>query len=299
MKTFLLFNRSRHPGRFLFFVLIIWPSFFVAAQPEVIPLYQGVAPGSENWDWNEGETSNTPIGFKIAYNVTRPALFLYRAEKPNGTSMILVPGGGLYVVNMEHEGHNLAMQLVRKGFTVFVLKYRTGRTTSEDPWNEMLANMRDTALNRKKLEKVHPLMYDDAFAAIRLVRNRATEYKIDPARVGVVGFSGGGGLTLRLCTSNAVDARPDFAGLIYSVYRPAAGDTLPSTIPPVFIACANDDILAPPINSLNLYEAWLSAKRPAELHIYKNGGHGLRVGNAAKSWIRRFEEWLDELVLPN
>jgi acetyl esterase/lipase len=297
MKAFSLFNRGRHSMRFLFFALMMLPAFFLAAQPEVIPLYPGVSPGSESWDWEEGETSSTPIKFTIAYNVSKPSLFLYRPEKPNGISIILVPGGGFYVVNMEHEGHNLAMQLVKKGFTVFVLKYRTGRTTSEDPWNEMLANMRDTALNRLKLEKVRQLIYDDAFAAIRLVRKRAAEYKIDPAKVGVVGFSGGGGLTLRLCTSQEVDARPDFAGLIYAVYRPAEGDTLPSTIPPVFIACANDDILAPPINSLNLYSAWLRAKRPAELHLFNNGGHGLRVGNAAKNWIRRFEEWLDELVL--
>jgi acetyl esterase/lipase len=254
-----------------------------------------MAPGSESWSWQEGETAQTQHKFRVAYNITKPTLTIFRPDTANGTAVLVLPGGGGYVIHFEHEGNMIAEQLVKKGATVFVLKYRTGRTTTADPWAETLDNMRDTALNRHKLEGVRPLMTADAFAAMRYIRSVAGQYRISSKKVGVIGFSAGGSLALRLCKSTDAALRPDFAGLIYTVYRPAAGDTLPATVPPAFIACASDDALALPANSTALYNAWLGVKRPAELHIYAKGGHGLRGSKAATAWLNRLEEWMAEM----
>lgn len=294
MKWLFFLNNGKCWGQCLpLFLWALLSTIIVSAQPKVVPLYPGVAPGSEQWDWKEGETANTPIGFRIAYNVVTPTLTVYQPVKANGTAVILLPGGGMYVVNMEHEGHNVARELLKKGVTVFVLKYRTGRTTSNDPWQEMLANMKDTALNRRKLDGVRPLAIADAFAAIRYVRSHAAEHGLQANKIGVVGFSAGGSLALRLCMAVESEARPDFAGLVYSVYRPAPHDSLPRSVPPAFIACATDDALASPLNSTNLYAAWLQTGRPVELHIYSRGGHGLRGSKPATQWIDRFNEWLE------
>jgi acetyl esterase/lipase len=183
---------------------------------------------------------------------------------------------------------------LKKGLTVFVLKYRTGRTISNDPWQETLNNLKDTS-KRQKLETIRTLAMADVFAAIRYVRTQATELGIEPTKIGVVGFSAGGTLALGLCTTGETAFRPDFVGLIYSVYRAAPNNTIPATAPPAFIACATDDVLASPANSIALYSAWLQAKRPAELHIYVKGGHGLRGNISASNWLMRFEEWMETI----
>ena len=294
--SFSLFQKNRRYLRFFLFLLWIVPAIHAFAQQEVIPLYTGAAPGSEQWDWEEGETANTPIKLKIVYNVKKPTLSVYRPDTANGAAVLLIPGGGMYVINIESEGSLLAKQLVKKGFTVFVLKYRTGRTITNDPWKEMLNNLKDTA-NRQKLASVRPLMIADAFTAMRYLRNQAADYGINPKKIGAVGFSGGGSLALELCTANNHNDRPDFVGLIYTLYRPAVHGAISANVPPAFIACATDDILTPPVNSIDLYGAWLHAKRPVELHIYARGGHGLRGSASASNWIRRFEEWLGEIVM--
>jgi acetyl esterase/lipase len=296
MKRIVSFLQVNHLlGRLLVCTFLVLQLDSLQAQTKVVPLYENVAPGSETWNWVEGETANTPAKFRIAYNVSKPTLSVYQPTNPNGTSVLVIPGGGLYVVNIEHEGHNIAKQLVAKGITVFVLKYRTGRTTSADPWREMLGNIKDTANNRLRLESVRPLVSADAAAAMRHVRSRAADYGIDPKKVGMLGFSGGGSMALQLCKSPQEEERPSFAGLLYSLYRQAQGDTLPATVPPAFIACASDDKMAPPVNSTTLYSAWLKTKQPVELHIYAKGGHGLKGSSAAGMWLQRFEEWMVDM----
>ena len=145
------------------------------------------------------------------------------------------------------------------------------------------------------MEEVRPLIAADGFAAMRYVRDHANDYHLHPKKIGALGFSNGGGMTLRLCKATDSKLRPDFAGLVYTVYRPAEGDTLPSSVPPAFIVCASDDLMGSPTNSINLYNAFLQAGQHPELHIYKKGGHGLRESKAAKNWIKRFEEWMEEL----
>ena len=262
------------------------------AQVKVIPLYNGVAPGSETWNWKEGETSNTPMKMKVAYNVTQPTLTVYTPDTPNGTAVILFPGGGGRVVNIENEGSKVADVFTKKGLTVFVLKYRVAQSKTDDPWQETLNSLKDTQALRKEMEPIRQLTTNDAKAALAYVQQHATAYKIHPQKIGIIGFSAGGSMAIRLATNKNQPLRPNFVALIYSVYNPAIYDPVPADAPPAFIACATDDALAPATNSTRLYDAWVGAGRPAELHIYTKGGHGLRSSAPATAWPARFEDWL-------
>ena len=273
-------------------LLMLYVATSVLAQPTIIPLYKGAAPGSEGWNWKEGETSNTPMKMKVAYNVTQPTLTVFIPDSANGTAVILFPGGGFRVLNIEGEGAKVANALTQKGITVFVLKYRVLQSKTDDPWQETLNSLKDTQKLRAETAMIRQLATDDATAALLYVRQHAADYNINPKKVGVVGFSAGGALAIRLSTDATTTARPDFAAFIYSVYNPQTYNPVPANAPPVFIACATDDALAAPGNSIQLYNAWLAAKQPAELHIYAKGGHGLRANEAAAMWINRFIDWL-------
>jgi acetyl esterase/lipase len=273
-------------------ILGITISTRTAGQQQVIQLYKGAAPGSENWNWEEKETSNTPIKFKIAYNVTHPTLTVYRPDTSNGTAIIIFPGGGMRVVNIENEGSKVAQELNKKGITVFVLKYRVVRSMTANPWQEMMENMKDTVRFRADNAAIRNMVREDATNAMLYVRKHAADFKIDSNRVGVLGFSAGGGLAIYLTLNGPTVTRPNFAGFIYATFRPDGNNALPANAPPVFIACATDDILASSTNSVNLYNAWIAANNSAELHIYAKGGHGLRGSREASTWITRFQEWL-------
>ncbi len=274
---------------FLFFLCVAL-SNHINGQQKVIQLYNGTAPGSETWNWEEKEFFvKTPLNANVAYNVTKPTLTVFTPDSANGTAIIICPGGGLRVLNIETEGSLVAKELIKKGITVFLLKYRVVRSTTDDPWQEAVKSLKDTSqLKRDNNALIIKLATEDALTAITYVRTHAAEFKIDPTRVGAVGFSGGASLVLNLSTNEQSGTRPDFSAFIYSVYRQKS---IPLKAPPAFIACATDDILAPSINSTNLYNAWVAAKNSAELHIYATGGHGLRTypGN---TWILRYLDWL-------
>ena len=267
----------------------------IFGQQKVIQLYNGHAPGSENWNWEEKTFFiKTPLNANVACNVTKPTLTVFSPEKANGISVVIFPGGGLRVLNVETEGSFVAKELIKKGFTVFLLKYRLVQTHTDDPWQETLNSLKDTSqLKSDNNARVMKLASQDAIHAIRYVRAHANEYKIDSNKVGALGFSAGGGLVQYLSLEADSSARPNFSGFIYSVYRQKV---INSNAPPAFIACATDDVLAFSTNSTNLYNAWVAAKNSAELHVYKSGGHGLR-GFPASSWIQRYIEWIFGVVL--
>jgi acetyl esterase/lipase len=281
--------------KLIFAFLPLFISCILNAQQKVIPLYNGAAPGSENWNWEEKEfLAGPPMNAKVAYNVVKPTLTVFIPDSANGTAIIICPGGALRVLNIEHEGTKVARELNKKGITVFMLKYRLVRTTTEDPFQEALNSLKDTSkLKRDNNALISKMANDDAMIAITYVRKHAAEFSIDPSRVGAIGFSGGGSLAIRLSSSEKKEIRPDFAGIIYARYNSIDYPAVPEDAPPVFIACASDDTLAVPSNSLNLYKAWIDKKRSAELHIFTKGSHGLRGSQASRNWILRFTEWLD------
>lgn len=280
-----------------FFTACLLTFTMLNAQQKVIPLYEGTAPGSENWNWQEKEFFvKVPLNAKVVYNVSKPTLTVFSPDVPNGCAVIICPGGGFRVLNFENEGITVANKLVEKGITVFVLKYRLVQSVTTDPWQETMdAVLKQDSISRKKAEVVREMAMDDLNAALLYVRQHAMELKIDPKRIGVLGFSAGGVITAKLAYNFTPETRPDFAASIYAVIPSIKDKMVKADAPPLFIAAATDDSLARVSNSIDLYNDWKNAKRSVELHLYSSGGHGLHGSIASQNWILRFEEWLDGL----
>lgn len=258
-----------------------------------IRLYDGPAPGSETWNWPEGETTNNPTKTKIIYNVTTPTLTVFQpdAGTANGSAVIIVPGGGGRVLLFEKEGVNTAKALAKKGITAFVLKYRLQQSKTDDPWKEMMAAMNDPAAKAKAPAPLATFARQDLMTAVRHVRRHAAAYGVDSTRVGVAGFSAGSVISLNIIYNADLDAVPDFAAINYGVMRTVQKAPFREKVTPLFIAVAADDMLAPASNSIELFNEWYGAKRPVELHVYASGGHGLNAAPAS-AWIDRFVDWL-------
>jgi acetyl esterase/lipase len=258
-----------------------------AQQPErEIALYSGVAPGSEKWDWSE-RLVTSPNGMPIAQNVVRPVVQYYPAPKDKavGTVMIVAPGGGFRNLMMSYEGVDVARRLNEIGIDAFVLKYRL---TYTDPKPKGAGG--ESAPNAQAGQNVRELSCADGLQAVRLVRQHAAEFGFRPNRVGMIGYSAGGAVTLAAVAGPA-DSRPNFAAAIYAA---GAGTTLPPNgAPPLFIAVAADDQSVGYQGSVDLFSAWRKANVPVELHVFQTGRHGFgKKGGGADHYMDRLEEWI-------
>jgi acetyl esterase/lipase len=269
--------------------------------PQTFPLYPGKAPLAV------GDT-----------NTDKPTLTAYRPEKPNGTAVVVCPGGGYGGLAMDHEGKQVAEFLTKHGVTAFVLKYRTANKERPGPLMEA------------------PLL--DAQRAIRTVRAKAKDYDIDPKRVGIWGFSAGGHLASTATTHfdsgktegddiDKTSCRPDFSILAYPVITMEDGVThggsknnllgpkpdaklvalysnekqVTKDTPPVFIFQTSADTAVLPENAVRFYLACKAAKVPVEMHIYEKGRHGVGLGSDPKwtggeksvaTWPDRLLDWM-------
>lgn len=237
--------------------------------------------------------SAAPTGSKIRIktNVTEPTLTVVRpAEgKANGTAMIVAPGGAFMALAWDLEGEEVARWLADRGITAFILKYRVG--TPPRPADAPIPTGVEDLL--KMIEPNRQLALADAGQAIRLVRRDAARFGIDPARVGMIGFSAGAMTTLGVATEAPSDARPDFIVPVYGML--VAGAVVSDDAPPAFIVTAADDGTIPPSASIAIFEKWAAAKRPAELHIYEKGQHGFGMrsqGQPVDHWPAALEAWL-------
>jgi acetyl esterase/lipase len=266
-------------------------ALLVAAEiPPSIPLWPGVPAGSE------GKTAKEAVvvsetGEQRVSSIHSPSItpYLPAKDKATGAAILVIPGGGHRMLAITHEGYNVGEWLAERGIAAFVLKHRLAREEGST-------------------YKIEVESFADAERAMRLIRSRAQEWNIDPARLGAMGFSAGGELVSQISTrfdtgnAEAKDAverqgsKPAFQALIYPG---RSGDIQPTKdSPPAFLACAYNDR---PDISEGLAEVYLRFKRagvPAELHVYSTGGHGfgLRATNKRPvgAWIVRFEEWLAE-----
>jgi acetyl esterase/lipase len=225
-------------------------------------------------------------------DVTDPTVTIYRPEKPNGASVIVAPGGGFMFLSYSFEGTAVCEWLNSIGVTAVLLKYRTPTRDESEPF---------------------ALPVQDAQRALGLVRHHATEWSLDPKRVGLLGFSAGGNLAGHAAwdrgartypqKSELDDPRgPDFLVFIYgggflgkddkTKFR--EGFSVPADAPPAFFLVAHDD-KSNPIEAAMLYLEYKKQNLPAELHIFTQGGHGFgmrKEKHPINDWPQRCAEWM-------
>lgn len=274
------------------------PALVAAAEPaETIPLWPGEAPGLINQALAERteERGTAAVPDRSLSGIRTPRLEVFRAVKPNGTAMLVIPGGGYARVVVDKEGRELARWLAERGITAFVLYYRL----PAEGWR----NQADVSLA-------------DAQRAMRLIRASAKRFGLEAARTGVVGFSAGGHLCADLAVrhdrrvyepvdaADRLDARPMIAAPIYPVVSmdpaiahagsrtnllgadPSAAQMaehspdrqVTGATPPLFVLHAHDDRTVPVANALALHAAARAAGVPVELHLFERGGHGFGWG---------------------
>lgn len=311
----------------LFFIFALSPA--VVAEPAAIEpaaiepgiaelaLWPGVAPGSQRLDLRETvtERSKDPKQRdRFVMGVTCPRLLLFPAAKPNGTGVIIAPGGGYVRTVLDKEGFETARWLAARGVSAFVLLYRLP--------GEGHAQRADVPLQ-------------DAQRAVRLVRGRARDFGLDARRIGVLGFSAGGHVAASVATRfdarvySPVDeldrgsARPDFSILLYPVISMAAGfghggsrqallgeapsaaaishysleNAVTSATPPALLILTDDDTAVLPENGLRYYSALHRSGVSAELHVFARGKHGFGIrlaqGLPVGSWPEVARTWLE------
>jgi len=278
------------------------------AQQE-FPLYKGEIPNSRKSTVAEVRTYYEILDTAIS-NVTQPTLRVYMPpkDKANGTAVIICPGGGYQSVMINMEGTKVAKAFCELGVTAFVLKYRLPSDLT----------MMDKSIG--------PLQ--DAQTAIKIVKDGASHWNINPQKVGIMGFSAGGHLASTAGThfnkavitnKEQTNLRPDFMILVYPVisFTDSIGHIgtrenllgkspseqqiheysnefhVTSSTPITFITQASDDELVPVANSYTFYEALKKHSVPAELHIYSTGGHGYLKTPPFKEWFGRCCYWME------
>jgi acetyl esterase/lipase len=236
-------------------------------------------------------------------NVINPTLtpILPDPAKATGAAVIVAPGGAFRFLSMDNEGWAVARWLADRGVAAFVLKYRTVATPRDEAGfgKSLQAIMSGPRRDDVPLEPTAEAV-EDGLAAVRLIRSRAAQWKVDPARVGFVGFSAGAMTALGVGLAPDAAARPNF---IAPIYPPMMARPVPAGAPPMFLAIALDDgLFAAGGKSLGLIDAWRQAKVPLEVHLYEKGSHGFGMrGVSAGSalWIDQFHAWLkDRRVIP-
>ena len=235
---------------------------------DAIALYDGPAPGSEDWTQGEQRFFSEALDTEVITNVAAPTItpVLPAAGTGNGAAVVIAPGGGYHVLSIESEGVQVAERLAAHGIAAFVLTYRLVQCEG------------------------------DAEAAVRLVRSRADDFGVDPGRVGFMGFSAGGNVTVRVALTDDPAGRPDFVTPIYATLSGVDLDTAPEGSGPMFLVAATDDELGLARDSITLYQAWRRARLPVELHLYARGGHGFGMRTQhlpSDTWIERFLDWFD------
>jgi acetyl esterase/lipase len=214
---------------------------------------------------------------KWVRKVTSPVMEVYPAAQPNGAAVVVAPGGGFSILAIEHEGRDVAKWLNDRGVTAFVLRYRVGLESREASQEAAI---------------------EDGLLALATVRKRAAEWQLDPKRIGVMGFSAGGYLTVGVATRFTPGSRPDFAIPIYAVAP--ADYRVPADAPPLFIAVAFDDREMMTGTATGLLDNWKKAGIPAELHVFADGGHGFgmnKKGKACDAWTDLLAAWMKRMGL--
>lgn len=267
-------------------------------EPNAIPLGTGGVEGQ-----TAPETWFRQWGDPMARNISKATLtpFLPKPGTANGAAVIVAPGGGFRWLSMGNEGWEVAQALADRGIAAFVLKYRLRPTPeSLDAFRESMnrtfaAAARPSETSNETPRPSPPRMdlsdqREDAEAAYAMIVRRAAEWGVDTARLGMIGFSAGAGLTMH-CTLNSTAMKLAFIGPIYGGMGPVE---VPKNAPPMFNVIATDDFLFR--GQFGIIDSWFKAGRPVEFHLYQTGGHGFGLGNPDRTsnrWFDAFIHWLD------
>ena len=292
-------------------VLLAWTAFLrpaaAADNPQVVNVWPGKAPdeicdvGPETWRLSpkrDAQHSEITEHRRILTGVTNPTLTIYRPARARdtGASVLICPGGGYWDLYWETQGEEIAHWLNSVGVTGIILKFRVPRQPDEV----------QTEPARRPLQ--------DAQRAISLVRSKSGEWRLNPQRVGIMGFSAGGHLAVAAAIGyekrtyapmddvDKISCRPDFAVAVYPGYLKlknkneiVPGMAIPFGTPPVFFAHGDADLEADPENSVLMYLALHRAGIPTELHIYAETTHSFGVRPTDKSfstWTTSCVAWL-------
>ncbi len=238
----------------------------------------------------------------VVTNVSVPTMEIFRPENPNGTAVVIAPGGGLYALSITSEGTQVAEWLAKKGITAFVLKYRLV-PTGEDGVKEITDDSSNPARIGERVAPVMPYAIADGLSAISYVREHAENFKVDPNKIGFMGFSAGGAVTMGVVYNYTEANRPDFIVPVYPWTTAYPVQEVPTDAPPMLVVCSSDDPLGLAPGSIELYSSWLKNDKKVGLHMYSQGGHGFGMKKQnlpSDSWIARFYDWsvAEELTAP-
>jgi acetyl esterase/lipase len=296
--------------RFLMALFMLTATLQLLAQ-EVIPLYHGEIPNSTSYRMKE-IVLNDNKGFLGYRNVSVPTLAAYLppADKATGMAVIICPGGGYGMESYRLEGTVIAEAFVRQGIAAFILKYRL-------PSDSIMQD-----------KSIGPLQ--DAQQAIKTVRQRAPEWKVDTSQIGIMGFSAGGHLAATAATHfnksyipnpEKTNLRPDFLILVYPVISMTDGLThmgsrnnllgrnpspervlffsnelqVTRNTPTTWLTHTGDDTAVPVENSIRFYQALINNKVPAEMHLYPKGNHGFILTLQPGEWMMPLFDWMKSI----
>lgn len=257
-----------------------------APAPQVIALWKDGAPGFES---RRDEPEQAKDYWVRHINNPSITAFLPPPDKANGCAVIVAPGGGFRELVFDAEGRQPAEYLNKLGVAVFALKYR-------------LPNEAGSPYSRENVRQ-------DAYRAIRTVRSHAAEFRVDPHRIGMLGFSAGGAVTMMVMFDagdgdssapdpiDRVNGRPDFAMMVYPGDESLVPAKAPAGTPPTFLVCANDDEYGCDEVTLALLRSLRAGGVSVELHFVAEGKHAFNMGDrssflAVRHWPDRMADWL-------
>ncbi len=263
---------------------------FAQSDSLVIPLWKNGAPGFENRKDEPEQAKDYWVK-----NIHNPSItvFFPPAGTANGTAVLICPGGGHRLLVITAEGFEPAKYLNKLGITAIVLKYRLAREVNS-PYS----------LDKQPKE--------DGYRAMRLIRSYANEWKIDTAKLGMVGFSAGGEVVDAIAfdsgkgdqqAADPVDRLNGKPNFIIQVYPGPLNvpETVPQDAPPAFLLAANDDTCCS-VTVVSLLEKYRRARAPVEAHILAHGDHGFNLGRrssfqSVKTWPQLLTNWLQDAKL--
>lgn len=293
-------------------ILMLFISFQLPAQ-KIIPLYPEKIPNNTSCQMKEIRMVDKGIfyGFR---SISKPTLEVYLPDQKlaTGASVIICPGGGYAMESYVYEGTMIAEEFQRHGIAAFILKYRV-------PNDSIMID-----------KSIGPLQ--DAQQAIKTVRQRAAEWKINPSKIGIMGFSAGGHLASTAGThfekayipnDENISLRPDFMILVYPVISMKDGLThggsrknllgeeptasqielfsneahVNATTPPTWLTHTGDDNVVPVENSIRFYQELIRNNVPAEMHLYPKGNHGFVLSQKPEEWMQSVFDWMNKADL--